>query len=110
MPAVRTGERLRSTTCTTEVVVVRGTDQDVELCCGGRPLVELAVSSAGGSSDAMAPAPTVADGLRGTVLGKRYVDEATGIELLCTKPGSGDLTCDGRLLELKTAKPLPSSD
>ena len=46
----------------------------------------------------------------GTLLGKRYVDDDAGLELLCTKAGPGTLHCDGRPLGLKGAKPLPSSD
>lgn len=54
---------------------------------------------------------TVESGLDGNaLLGKRYSDEATGIELLCTKGGPGQLACDGRPLVVKAAKPLPSSD
>ena len=41
------------------------------------------------------------------LLGKRYADEASGIELLCTKPGPGPLAVDGRPLVVKGAKPLP---
>jgi hypothetical protein len=44
------------------------------------------------------------------VLGKRYVDESDTLELLCTKPGEGELAVDGLPLRLKSAKPLPSSD
>ena len=43
-------------------------------------------------------------------MGKRYVDDEIGIELLCTRSGSGALTVDGRVLTLKGAKPLPASD
>ena len=46
----------------------------------------------------------------GTQLGKRYADESSGIEVLCTKAGDGTLTLDGSPLEIKGAKPLPSSD
>jgi hypothetical protein len=46
----------------------------------------------------------------GTMLGKRYVHEATGLELLCTRPGEGSLAGGGVALPLKEAKPLPSSD
>jgi len=49
-------------------------------------------------------------GTGGTQLGKRYVDEPTGLEVLCVKPGSGTLAADGRDLTLKSAKPLPASD
>jgi hypothetical protein len=45
-----------------------------------------------------------------SLLGKRYVDETSEIEVLCTKPGDGTLAVDDRALELKSAKPLPSSD
>ena len=44
------------------------------------------------------------------LLGKRYVDDESDIEVLCTKAGDGALAVDGRPLVLKTAKPLPSSD
>ncbi len=43
-------------------------------------------------------------------MGKRYVDEAGTIELLCVKPGKGTLALDGAALVLKEAKPLPASD
>jgi hypothetical protein len=46
----------------------------------------------------------------GTQLGKRYADESSGIEVLCSKSGEGTLTLDGKPLEVKGAKPLPSSD
>jgi hypothetical protein len=45
-----------------------------------------------------------------TALGKRYVCQACGAELLCTKPGEGEVQCCGAPIELKEAKPLPSSD
>jgi hypothetical protein len=88
--------------CETEVVVVKvGTGG--ELTCGGVPVVPLDAAV-----DGRAP---VGDGLDGgTLLGKRYCDEASGVEILCVKPGVGSLGIDGRLLELKTAKALPSSD
>jgi hypothetical protein len=44
------------------------------------------------------------------LLGKRYADESSGLEVLCTKPGPGPLTVDGRPLEVKGPKPLPASD
>jgi hypothetical protein len=43
-------------------------------------------------------------------MGKRYVDEADSVELLCTKPGDGLPALDGEVLQLKDAKPLPASD
>ncbi len=44
------------------------------------------------------------------MLGKRYVDAAGTLEVLCSKPGPGGLASGGEPLALKTAKPLPSSD
>ena len=61
-----------------------------------------AEASAGGAVD---PAHS-----EGTQLGKRYADDALGLELLCTKAGEGSLSVDGAPLGLKDAKPLPSSD
>ena len=46
----------------------------------------------------------------GPQLGKRYAEEDLGLELLCTRAGSGALTANGAALALKGAKPLPSSD
>ena len=49
-------------------------------------------------------------GTRGTLIGKRYVDAAGTVELLCVKPGKGSLAIAGVALQLKDAKPLPASD
>jgi hypothetical protein len=46
----------------------------------------------------------------GTLTGKRYVDDAGTVELLCVKAGKGSLSLGGVALVLKEAKPLPSSD
>ena len=43
-------------------------------------------------------------------MGKRYVDDAETLELLCTKPGECVLALGGEVLRLKEAKPLPASD
>jgi hypothetical protein len=43
-------------------------------------------------------------------LGKRYFCEACGTEVLCNKPGTGELNCCEKDMQLKEAKPLPSSD
>lgn len=98
---VKPGARLRSAVSDAEVVVVRAPQGDVSLCCGGRPMVSL---------DASPQALEPVDGEEPTLLGKRYVDEESALELLCTKGGAGALTVDGRPLTIKGAKPLPSSD
>lgn len=46
----------------------------------------------------------------GSMLGKRYADEAVGLEVLCTKGGEGSLSIGDTPLAVKGAKPLPSSD
>jgi hypothetical protein len=98
---VKPGARLRSAVSTAEVVVVRAPKTAVELCCGGAPMVVPDGVVAAAGTDVQGPA---------TLLGKRYVDEETTLELLCTKTGAGLLTVDGRELALKGAKTLPSSD
>lgn len=99
---VKPGARLRSAVSDAEVVVVRAPQGQVSLCCGGRPMLAL--------DAAAAASPEPLDGDEPTLLGKRYVDEESALELLCTKGGAGALTVDGRPLTIKGAKPLPSSD
>jgi hypothetical protein len=103
MTEIAAGKRLRSQECGTEVIVVRAPDQPVELTCGGSPMTAEAAASG-------IPAPAKPAAGEGAQLGKRYVDEPTGLELLCTKPGGAVPAADGRALTLKTAKPLPASD
>ena len=43
-------------------------------------------------------------------LGRRYMDEKTGIQVLCTKAGEGTLECEGRDMEVQQPRALPSSD
>jgi hypothetical protein len=62
-----------------------------------------------GSSEAAPEGGAVDSGhAEGTLLGKRYVNEAGDLELLCIKPGDGSLAIDGVALGLKEAKALPS--
>ena len=44
------------------------------------------------------------------LIGRRFEDAEVGIEVLATKGGEGSLALNGSRLELKDAKPLPSSD
>ncbi|MEV0494686.1 hypothetical protein [Streptomyces atratus] len=46
----------------------------------------------------------------GPVIGKRYADEESGLQVMCTHGGSGALSADGRPLELLGARQLPASD
>ena len=103
MAQLKPGTRLRSAVCDTEVMVVAAPGADVELTCGGAPMLGIDAERPGDAS--VAP-----DAKDGTVLGKRYVNEAGDLELLCTKPGEGSLAVAGASLTIKGAKPLPSSD
>jgi hypothetical protein len=44
------------------------------------------------------------------LLGKRFVCEECGTEIMCTKPGDGTVHCCSKEMQLKDPKPLPSAD
>jgi hypothetical protein len=85
-----------------EVVVVRPPTVAVDIRYRGAPM-----GPAG--ADPIDAVPDAANG-PGLLLGKRYTDEVSGIELLCVKPGPGDLSADGRPLTVKATAQLPASD
>jgi hypothetical protein len=74
---------------------------DGTIACGGAPMVE------GKPADRGQIDPAFAEGTR---IGKRYVDSEASVELLCVKAGQGSLSLGGAALQVKDAKPLPSSD
>ncbi len=96
---MKPGMKLKSAVCNTEVMVIKGSGLVVE--CGGAPMAADAPAEKGSVN------PDFAGGVS---MGKRYVDEAGTVELLCVKAGEGSLSIDGKALQLKDAKPLPSSD
>lgn len=96
---MKPGTKLKSATCDTEVMVIRGANLVVE--CGGRPMLETR------SAELQTPDPAH---VNGSMIGKRYVNAENTLELLCTKPGKGSLSVAGTALQIKDAKPLPSSD
>lgn len=96
---MKPGTKLKSTVCDTEVMVIRGSGVAVE--CGGVPMVEERPAERGTLKPGFA---------QGTQIGKRYVDAADTLELLCVKHGKGSLSIGGVALQLKDAKPLPASD
>ena len=96
---MKPGTRLKSAACDTEVMVIRCGEGTVE--CGGVPMGEDKPAEA---------APLNADFAGGTQMGKRYVDADGKFELLVVKPGKGSLALNGVALDIKDAKPLPSSD
>lgn len=97
---MKVGQRLRSTVCATNVVVVRAAD--VALACGGAPMVEKLEGDPAGD---LTPGHD-----EGTALGKRYLHAGSGLEVMCVAAGAGSLSVDGEVLELKAAKSLPASD
>ena len=103
MTVLKAGSRLKSAVCSSELMIVVAPAGDVSLTCGGSPVMDL-------KADAPAGASIDADQKQGTQMGKRYTNEAGDLEVLCTKPGEGGLAVDGTPLEIKGAKPLPSSD
>ena len=96
---MKPGSKLKSAVCDTEVMVIRGSNMVVD--CGGAPM------AAERPDERAAINPAFAEG---TKIGKRYVDAAGTVELLCVKGGPGSLSIAGAALLLKDAKPLPSSD
>ena len=96
---MKAGTKLKSAVDDTEVMVIKAAD--VTICCGGAPMAEARADTLAAMDPAFA---------EGTRMGKRYVNEAGTIELLCVKAGKGSLSIDGAVLPTKDAKPLPSSD
>jgi hypothetical protein len=90
-------------TDTTEVVVVRAPDMEVDVRCGGLPFepMEGATPRTAGVQPGFG---------QGSLLGRRYADEDLGLELLCTKSGPASISLGSEILGPKTSKPLPSSD
>lgn len=102
MKTLKSGVRLKSAVCDTEVMVTRAAGDEIQLTCGGAEMIEMSAAKSGGAPDAAHAA--------GTLVGKRYVDEGDRFELLCTKGGKGNLAINGAALQVKQAKALPSSD
>jgi len=102
MAQLKAGTRIQSAVCNTEVMVIQAPAGEVDVRCGGAPMLAIGAPKSGGAVD-----PGAAGG---TQIGKRYVNAQGDLELLCTKPGAGSLAVGDTALALKEAKPLPSSD
>jgi hypothetical protein len=100
---LKPGTRWTSQVCETEIVIVRAGSGSCSLECGGHPMVPVGVAPAPG----LELDPAFSDG---AMMGKRFADSVTGVELLVTRSGSGSVALDGVAMEVKLAKPLPSSD
>lgn len=101
---VTVGQSLVSSVDETKIVVIRAPQVDIDLTCGGAAMIpdgQVAPTTEG----SVLPGHDA-----GSLLGKRYVHEGLGMELLVTRGGSGSLAVNGEILSTKAAKPLPSSD
>jgi hypothetical protein len=96
---MKPGVKLKSQACETEVMVVRCGAGSID--CGGVAMANVRPET---------PGTLAADHAKGTLIGKRYVDDGGSVELLCIKAGKGSLSVDGKPLAIKDAKPLPASD
>lgn len=100
---LKPGSRWKSAVCDAQMVVVRPPSAAGELQCGGAAVLPI--------DDAAAPSGAVDPGFaEGVAIGKRYVDEASGLEVLGAKAGKGSLSFSGMAMTIKGAKPLPASD
>ena len=95
------GTKLTSSVCNAQVMALRVPGEELEITCGGAPMVVGEPAEKGTPS---------ADLAGGTLVGKRYVDEADTMEFLCTRGGDGTVSVNGTPLGVKQAKQLPSSD
>ncbi len=103
MKTLKSGVRLKSAACDTEVMVTKAAADEIQLTCGGIEMLEMSAAKPAGAAPDAAHAA-------GTLVGKRYVNEADSFEFLCTKGGKGNLAINGVALQVKQAKALPSSD
>ena len=94
---MKPGMKLKSAVDDAEFMVIKGSGLTVEY--GGAPMSDQKPAT-------LSPITAGA----GVQIGKRYVDDAGAVELLCVKAGKGSLSIGGVALNVKEAKPLPSSD
>ena len=99
---LKPGDRFRSAVCSTEIVVVKAPGDAVDLRCGGAAVLRPDEEAPDGAELSAAHSA-------GSLIGKRYTDEAE-LEILCSKAGDGSLSVGDTDLVVKGAKPLPSSD
>ena len=103
MMEITPGARLRSAVGATEVVVIKPPQSEGDLTCAGVPMVPRDDGASSSSSPAAAPGEA-------TIIGKRYSEESSGIEVLCSQAGDGPLAFGGVTLTVNAPKPLPASD
>jgi hypothetical protein len=102
---MKNGQQFKSVVCSTKVIVLRKpTDDAAVLSCGGFPMIDAASEAPRNQQ------PADAELLGGTVMGKRYGETESGIQVLCVTAGEGTLAINGHPLETEAVKQLPSSD
>jgi len=94
------GTKLSSTVCKTQIMVLRAPAEELDITCGGAPMQVGDPAELGDMSGENS----------GTLVGKRYTDEAESMEFLCTRGGDGSVGVAGYVIDVKAAKKLPSSD
>ncbi|MBF6603476.1 MAG: hypothetical protein ITG03_10980 [Sphingorhabdus sp.] len=100
---LKPGSRWKSAVCDSQMVVVRPPKAEGELQCGGALVLPI--------DDPAEPTGDISpDFSEGVLIGKRYVDEESGLEVLGAKAGKGSLAFNGVPMAIKGAKPLPASD
>jgi hypothetical protein len=101
MRVLTVGLKLKSSTCSTQIIVLKTIAGEHEMQCGGAEMIGMNETK----QDVLNPLFA-----EGSLTGKRYVNEDESLELLCTKEGEGTLSLDGVKLAVKKPKALPSSD
>jgi hypothetical protein len=101
---LKSGMRLRSQVCSTEVIVIRPGRKPVRLECGGALMTPMDVARiADGRPEARFSG--------GSKLGKRYTHPRDdSLEILVTKEGAGSLSDGPVELVIKQSRQLPASD
>ncbi len=100
MSDVKPGQRLYSSCCDTEIMVIKYASGET-IGCGGKPMVDKKLDPSGEIEN---------DFCSGSLIGKRYVDSGGLVEFLCVKAGEGSLSLGHEALVEKASKALPSSD
>ena len=101
MGSLTPGTRLKSTVCTTEIMIIAAPSEDVEIKCGGEPMSQGEDGNGGSVHQ---------DHADGSVIGKRYTNEEGSLEVLCVKAGEGSLWAGGAAMKVKGATKLPKTD
>ena len=95
---LKPGVRVKSAVWDAGIMVIKASEGDDPTC----------------GDVAMAEAPDKVDGdpekMNGCLIGKRDVNEAETVEVLCVKSGDGSIYYNGAELMTKDTKKLPSSD